>query len=121
MSVHSGRLAEIADEERTDPPYLYPDYRSTERRAPRSPLLIIPHTVSETTGPAFGESAVEEFDADLTRQHAGEPLGERIIVTGRVTDDRGHAVRNTLIEVWQANAAGTRLRSTRTSRAPAAA
>ena len=106
MSVHSGRLAEIADEERTDPPYLYPDYRSTERRAPRSPLLIIPHTVSETTGPAFGESAVEEFDADLTRQHAGEPLGERIIVTGRVTDDRGHAVRNTLIEVWQANAAG---------------
>jgi len=106
MSVHSGRLAEIADEERTDPPYLYPDYRSTERRAPRSPLLIIPHTVSETTGPAFGESAVEEFDADLTRQHAGEPLGERIVVTGRVTDHGGRPVSNTLVEVWQANAAG---------------
>jgi protocatechuate 3,4-dioxygenase beta subunit len=108
MSIHEGRLAEIADEERpgVDPPYLYPDYRSTQRRGPTSPLLILPHTLSETTGPAFGEGAVEEFDADLTRQHAGEPLGERIVVTGRVTDDRGHPVRNTLVEIWQANAAG---------------
>jgi len=89
MSVHSGRLAEIADEERTDPPYLYPDYRSTERRAPRSPLLIIPHTVSETTGPAFGESAVEEFDADLTRRHPA-PLDPNFSGAGRcLTDDDG--------------------------------
>jgi protocatechuate 3,4-dioxygenase, beta subunit len=108
MNVQTGRLAEIADEERPgdDPPYLYPEYRSTERRAPKNPLLILPRTLSETSGPAFGESAVGELDADLTRQHAGDPLGERIVVSGRVTDDRGHPVRNTLVEIWQANAAG---------------
>jgi len=108
MNVQTGRLAEIADEERpgVDPPYLYPEYRSTVRRAPQNPLLVLPHTLSETSGPAFGEGAVEELDADLTRQHAGDPLGERIVVSGRVTDDRGHPVRNTLVEIWQANAAG---------------
>jgi protocatechuate 3,4-dioxygenase beta subunit len=108
MSVHEGRLAEIADEERPgdDPPYLYSDYRSTARRGPKQPLLILPHTLSETTGPVFGEGTVHELDSDLTRQHAGDPLGERIVVSGRVTDDRGHAVRSTLVEVWQANAAG---------------
>ncbi len=108
MSVHEGRLAEIADEERPgeDPPYLYAEYRSTARRGPSRPLLILPHTLSETTGPAFGDGAVDELDADLTRQHEGEPLGERIVVSGRVTDDRGQPVRNTLVEIWQANAAG---------------
>jgi protocatechuate 3,4-dioxygenase beta subunit len=102
-------LKEIRDEDRPEgenPPYLSPDYRSTQTRVPKKPLLILPHTLSELTGPAFGDGVVGELDHDLTRQHAGEPLGERIIVTGRVTDDRGHAVRNTLIEVWQANAAG---------------
>jgi protocatechuate 3,4-dioxygenase, beta subunit len=103
------RLPRIADEERVpsgDPAYLHPDYRSTVLRAPKDPLVILPHTLSETTGPAFGEGAVQELDNDLTRQHAGEPLGERIVVTGRVTDDRGHPLRNTLVEIWQANAAG---------------
>jgi len=108
MNVQTGRLEEIADEERpgVDPPYLFSEYRSTARRAPKNPLLILPHTLSETSGPAFGESAVDELDADLTRQHEGDPLGERIVVSGRVTDDRGHPVRNTLVEIWQANAAG---------------
>jgi protocatechuate 3,4-dioxygenase beta subunit len=108
MSVHEGRLAEIPDEERPgdDPHYLYPDYRSTARRGPKNPLLILPHTLSETTGPVFGDGTVHELDADLTRQHAGDPLGERIVVSGRVTDDRGQPVRNTLVEIWQANAAG---------------
>jgi protocatechuate 3,4-dioxygenase, beta subunit len=108
MNLQTGRLVEIADEERPglDPPYLYPEYRSTLPRAPRNPLLILPHTLSETSGPAFGESAVDELDADLTRRHAGDPLGERIVVSGRVTDDQGHPVRNTLVEIWQANAAG---------------
>src|SRR5689334_17971978 len=98
MSVQTGRLAEIADEQRpgVDPPYLYPEYRSTLKRAPKSPLLILPHTLSETSGPAFGDGAVDELDADLTRRHAGDPLGERIVVSGRVTDDRGQPVRNTL-------------------------
>jgi protocatechuate 3,4-dioxygenase, beta subunit len=88
------------------PPYLYPDYRSTQLRAPKRPLVILPHTLSELTGPAFGHEAVGELDHDLTRQHAGEPLGERIIVTGRVTDSAGRPVRSALIEIWQANAAG---------------
>ncbi len=88
------------------PPYLYPDYRSTQLRAPKRPLIVIPQTLSELTGPIFGHEACKPGDSDLTRQHAGEPLGERIIVTGRVTDEDGRPVPNTLIEIWQANAAG---------------
>ena len=88
------------------PPYLHPDYRSTELRAPKRPLMILPHTLSELTGPAYGHESIGELDHDLTRQHAGEPLGERIIVTGQVTDSAGHPVRSALIEIWQANAAG---------------
>jgi protocatechuate 3,4-dioxygenase, beta subunit len=88
------------------PPYLYPDYRSTELRAPKRPLVILPHTLSELTGPVYGHESIGELDHDLTRQHAGEPLGERIIVTGCVTDSAGQPVRSALIEIWQANAAG---------------
>jgi protocatechuate 3,4-dioxygenase, beta subunit len=54
----------------------------------------------------FGDDAVGPSDHDLTRRHAGEPLGERIIVTGRVLESDGRPVRNTLVEIWQANAAG---------------
>jgi protocatechuate 3,4-dioxygenase, beta subunit len=88
------------------PPYLTPDYQSTRLRAPTRPPLVIPPTLSELTGPVFGHNDVREHDADLTRQHDGEPLGERIIVTGRVLDEDGRPVVNTLIEVWQANSAG---------------
>ena len=88
------------------PPYLYPPYASTARRAPTRPLVLLPHTLSETTGPVFGHDTVGPNDHDLTKQHAGEPLGERIIVSGRVLDEDGRAVRNTLIEMWQANSAG---------------
>lgn len=83
-----------------------PDYRSTLKRAPSQPLILLPHTLSETTGPVFGHVAVSETDSDLTRHHAGEPLGERIIVSGRVLDEDGRPVPHTLIEIWQANAAG---------------
>ena len=62
--------------------------------------------MTEVTGPVFGASRVKASDADLTRQHVGEPQGERIIVAGRVTDSDGRPVRGTLIEAWQANAAG---------------
>jgi protocatechuate 3,4-dioxygenase beta subunit len=68
--------------------------------------LQIPHTLTEVTGPALGERELGKLDADLTRQHPGEPLGERIIVHGRVLDDDGRPVPDTLIEIWQANAAG---------------
>lgn len=90
----------------TQPEYLFPAYRSTTRRAPTKPLIRLPHTLSEITGPVYGHEDIGETDTDLTRQHAGEPLGERIIVTGRVLDEDARPVPNTLVEIWQANAAG---------------
>ena len=90
-----------------EPPYLHPDYRSTVLRAPRRPLIRLPEEwFHQAAGPAFGRIPVRPEDADLTRQHHGEPLGERIIVLGRVLDGDGEPVRDTLVEVWQANAAG---------------
>jgi protocatechuate 3,4-dioxygenase beta subunit len=90
-----------------DPPYLYPDYRSTELRAPKqAPVRLPDEWFHNAPGPVFGRIPVRVEDADLTRQHRGEPLGERIIIRGRVLDSDGQPVRNTLVEVWQANAAG---------------
>ena len=94
------------DDQEVDPPYLSPEYVATRTRAPKRPLLILPHTLSEVTGPVYGHERLGELDHDLTRQHDGEPLGERIILHGQVTDGDGRPVRNTLIEIWQANAAG---------------
>ena len=88
------------------PPYLYPPYGSTVRRAPSQPLIFLPHTLSESSGPIYRGETIGERDHDLTRQHAGEPLGERIVVTGRVLDDTGRAVPHALVEIWQTNAAG---------------
>jgi protocatechuate 3,4-dioxygenase, beta subunit len=88
------------------PASLYPAYRATGQRAPRQPLIFLPHTLSEITGPVYGHEDVAETDNDLTRQHASEPLGERVIVRGRVLDDSGRPVPHTLLEIWQANAAG---------------
>ena len=90
----------------TQPAYLTPAYGSTVKRSPSQPLILLPQSLSELTGPVFGHDRVSASDADLTRQHAGEPQGERIIVTGRVLDEDGAAVSNTLIELWQANSAG---------------
>ncbi|TMF16270.1 MAG: protocatechuate 3,4-dioxygenase subunit beta, partial [Chloroflexi bacterium] len=90
-----------------EPPYLHPDYRATVLRAPaHQPVRLADEWFHRAPGPAFGRIGVRPEDADLTRQHAGEPLGERIILTGRVTDSDGRPVRNTLVEIWQANAAG---------------
>lgn len=89
-----------------EPTSLYPAYRATVRRAPLKPLIFLPHTLSEITGPVYGHNDIGETDSDLTRQHAGEPLGERVIVKGRVMDDSGRPVPHTLLEIWQANAAG---------------
>jgi len=90
----------------TQPESLYEPYRSTLRRAPSKPLIFLPHTLSEVTGPVYGHGNIAETDNDLTAQHQGEPLGERIIVTGKVLDSNGRPVPQTLIEVWQANSAG---------------
>ncbi len=88
------------------PPADAPGYRATELRHPKQPLVIIPQTLTELTGPAFGHDAVGPLDHDLTRQHPGAPAGQRIVVEGRVLDEGGRPVPHTLIEVWQANAAG---------------
>lgn len=98
--------ASAEDTQGVHPPHLYPDYKSTHLRAPRRPLTISPRTLSELTGPVYGHESMRALDNDLTRQHSGEPLGERIIVSGYVMDTDGRPVRNSLIELWQANAAG---------------
>lgn len=88
------------------PPADAPAYRATARRHPTQPLVVIPQSLTERTGPAFGHDSVGPLDHDLTRQHAGEPAGQRIVIEGRVLDEGGRPVPHTLIEVWQANAAG---------------
>ena len=85
---------------------LYPDYKSTRLRAPRRERIQLPRASTELTGPALWDSRVAPNDHDLTRQHDGEPLGERIIVHGRVLEDDGRPLPRTLVEVWQCNAAG---------------
>ena len=94
------------DEPGTHPPYDYPAYRSTALRAPKRPPRVLPASLTEVTGPLLGAERVGELDHDLTRQHAAEPQGQRIIVHGRLLDGDGRPARGQLIEIWQANAAG---------------
>ncbi|HEX6386653.1 MAG TPA: protocatechuate 3,4-dioxygenase subunit beta, partial [Anaerolineae bacterium] len=93
---------------RIHPPYLHAPYRSTIKRSPQQPLMPLPQTLSELTGPVYGEDAIRPLDNDLTRNAVknGEVIGERIIVVGRVLDEDGRPVPNALIEIWQANACG---------------
>jgi len=96
-----------AREDAGQPPSLHAPYASTVARSPRQPLVTIPHTLTETTGPAgCWETLMGGSLADLTTQHKGAPQGQRIIVSGRVLDERGRPVPNTVMEIWQANAAG---------------
>src|SRR5688572_24522359 len=90
----------------TQPDYLFPSYKSTVKRSPTKALIAPPQTISEVTGPLYGPSDVKPEEADLTAQHAGEPIGERMYVTGRVLDENGRPIPEALIEIWQANAAG---------------
>lgn len=92
----------------SQPPLIHSDYKSTRLRGPTRPLIPIPASLSEITGPVYGHDAVALIDADLTKNAVrnGEPIGERLLVQGRVLDEDGRAVPNTLIEIWQANAAG---------------
>lgn len=84
----------------------FPPYRSSVLRHPtKNPRLVDPETI-ELHSPAFGQRDVAAIEADLTLQHTGEPQGERITVTGRLLDSHGRPLRNQLVEVWQANAAG---------------
>jgi protocatechuate 3,4-dioxygenase beta subunit len=76
------------------------------KRAPSQPLVVLPHTLSELTAPVFGHGDIKPTDSDLTKQHPGEPQGERIVVSGRVLDENARPLPGILIEIWQANAAG---------------
>jgi protocatechuate 3,4-dioxygenase beta subunit len=90
----------------TQPEYHFPPYLSSIPRSPRMPLVLLPETLTERTGPVFGQGLLRERDNDLTAQHGGDPIGERILVHGRVLDEDGRPVRGALVEVWQANASG---------------
>jgi protocatechuate 3,4-dioxygenase, beta subunit len=87
------------------PPLLSPEYRSTRTRAPRQPAVPIAADAGELAGPVVAPSAVT-VDADLTKQSTGVPLGEKIVVAGRLLDAGGRPLREALVEVWQCNAAG---------------
>ena len=108
MGSRHSAFERVDDRERVgvDPPYDFPEYVGTRLRRPQEPLVVLPHTLSEQTGPILGERPVGELDHDLTRQHEGEPLGERITVSGRVVGSDGRPLAGQLIEIWQANAAG---------------
>jgi protocatechuate 3,4-dioxygenase, beta subunit len=93
---------------RSHPAYIFPEYKSTVRRGPTRPLIPLQQSLSERTGPVYGQDAVGPLDHDLTRNARinGEPVGERIVVAGRVLDEDGRALPDTLLEIWQTNAAG---------------
>jgi protocatechuate 3,4-dioxygenase beta subunit len=88
------------------PANAYTAYASTQKRAPQQTLVRLEQTLSEITGPRFGPETVSAADADLSRWNGGEALGERIVVTGRVLDEDARPIPGTLVEIWQANAAG---------------
>jgi protocatechuate 3,4-dioxygenase beta subunit len=103
------RLAEFYQRDRTlHPPALTPGYKTSVSRSPQRALLSLQNSLSEITGPVFGPSDLGPLDNDLLRNYAqdGEPVGERIVVHGRVLDENGRGVPNTLVEFWQANAGG---------------
>lgn len=93
---------------RWQPPAFTPDYKTSVPRSPRLALLSLQGSLSEITGPVFGHNDIDALDNDLIKNYAqsGDPIGERIIVHGRVLDENARPVRHTLVEIWQANAGG---------------
>jgi protocatechuate 3,4-dioxygenase beta subunit len=113
MAVPTHHVAEAgtlpqyrSDPDGSQPPLDFPAYRSTGLRHPNEPLILLPQRLTEVTGPVLGPGRVGPLDHDLTRQHAGEPIGQRIIVHGTLRDGNGRPVPNSLVEIWQANAGG---------------
>ena len=91
---------------RIHPPLDFPAYKSTALRHPKQPLIYLPHTATEATGPQLGRLRPDTIENDLTKGHGGDPIGLRITVSGRVLDDGGRPIPDSLVEIWQANAAG---------------
>lgn len=91
------------------PPALTPKYKTSVARSPRYSLISLQNSVSEITGPVFGHNDIDSIDNDLLKNYAqkdGSPIGERIILHGRVLDENARPLPNTLVEIWQANAGG---------------
>lgn len=90
------------------PKALTPDYKTSIPRSPRQALVTIPQSVSEVTGPDFSHLKMGKYDNDLLLNfnNGGLPIGERIIMFGKVMDQYGKPVPHTLVEMWQANAGG---------------
>jgi len=93
---------------KSHPPYMFKAYGSSVKRGPLKRLVPIKQTLSEITGPLFSGIKLEPGEVDLTRNAdtGKEAMGERIIVVGKVMDEDERPISNTLIEIWQANAAG---------------
>ncbi len=89
-----------------DPPYLYPGYKSTVLRSPREPLLELPPGALDVPGPTVPQGFVRNGDNDLTAHGKSAPLGEKMVLTGRLLDADGRPIRRSLVEIWQANASG---------------
>jgi|TARA_B110000467_G_C18326160_1_gene489163 protocatechuate 3,4-dioxygenase beta subunit len=90
------------------PPIIHPPYKSSTTRSPSKEPIIVPQTITETTGPQFDQRSLSENSNDLTKNGRinGEPIGERLIIAGRVLDENGAPVSKSMVEIWQANAAG---------------
>ncbi len=90
------------------PPAKSENYKTSVTRSPQYALLSLENSLSEITGPVFSHSDIDPLDNDLLKNysHGGDPIGERIIVHGRVLDENARPVPNTLVEIWQANAGG---------------
>jgi protocatechuate 3,4-dioxygenase beta subunit len=99
-------MTEPSDLAGSQPPLLYLPYGSTRRRAPSRPLIRLPETLSDLNEPVYGWWPIGGTDNDLTRQHAGEPQGQRIVVAGRLLDEDARPIAGALLELWQTNAAG---------------
>jgi protocatechuate 3,4-dioxygenase beta subunit len=97
----------LRDGPNAQPPLDSPGYKSTRLRHPKHPLIYLPQSITEITGPQLGPARIlGEHDNDLTVQGQDRPVGERVIVYGTVRDTEGKPLRDTLVEIWQANAAG---------------
>jgi len=90
------------------PPFIAPSYKSSVQRGPTKPLIPIPQRLFERTGPVYGQTSINPLDHDLTKNAVrdGEPIGERIVISGCVMDENERPLPNMLIEIWQCNAAG---------------
>lgn len=96
----------------------WPAYTSTIKRHPTQKPVALKQTLTEITGPTFTNGWTGPELVDLTKQHKSEPIGERMILAGRVLDENGKPAPNTLVEIWQANAAGRYAHASDTHPAP---